>query len=74
VRELHPHTPEECFADGARSSQNQARVAAHEAYVAASRIIGLLDETAEPAWIELATALREHAWLLHQELVHATAW
>jgi hypothetical protein len=73
VKEHHPHqhqlTPEEYAYDVDRTPQNQAKVSAHEAYIAANRILGLLDETAEPAWIEHASAIREHAWKLYQELV-----
>ena len=72
----HPHqlTPEECAADVARASQNQAKAAAHEAYLAANRILGLLDETADEAWIAHAEAIREHAWKLYETLVLETEW
>lgn len=76
MKELHPHqlTPEECANDGARAQLNHAKAAAHEAYIAANRVLGLFDETADPAWIAHAEAIREHAWKLYEALVHETEW
>jgi hypothetical protein len=76
TRESHPHqlTPEECAADVARAPQNQAKAAAREAYLAANRVLELLDETADPTWIALAEAAREHAGQLYQALVRETEW
>ena len=74
--EPHPHqlTAEECAADASRAQLNQAKAAAHEAYLAANRVLGLLDETADPIWIVHANAVRDHAWLLYQDLVRETEW
>ena len=76
MTEPHPHqlTPEECAADAERAPLNQAKAAAHDAYLAANRVLGLLDETADPIWIAHAQAVREHAWLLYQDLVRETEW
>jgi hypothetical protein len=76
VKEPLPHqlTPEECVKDTDRARLNQAKAAAYEAYLAANRVLGLLDETADPAWIKHAEAIREHAWSLYQALVHETEW
>lgn len=57
-----------------RAQLNQAKTAAHEAYIAANRVLGLLDETADPTWITHAEAVREHAWQLYQDLVRETEW
>ena len=72
----HPHqlTPEECAADTERIPQNQAKAAARDAYLAAGRILSLLDRTADPLWIAHAEAIREHARLLYQDLVRETEW
>ena len=76
MTEPHPHqlTPEEQGADVDRAPQNQAKAAAHDAYLAANRVLGLLDETADPAWIKHAEAIREHAWSLYQALARETEW
>lgn len=76
MKESHPHqlTPEECAADVERTPQNQAKAAAYEAYLAANRILGLLDETTDPAWVKHAEAIRQHAWSLYQALVADTEW
>lgn len=76
MKELHPHqlTPEEWAVDVDRTAYNQAKELAHEAYIAANRILGLLDETAEPAWFAHAKAIRDHAWALYEALVHDTEW
>lgn len=55
-----------------RATQSQAKAAAHDAYLAANRVLGLLDETADPAWIAHAEAIREHSWSLYQALVRET--
>lgn len=74
--EPHPHqlTPEECTKDTDRAQLNQAKAVAHEAYLAANRVLGLLDETADEAWIKHAETIREHAWQLYQALVLETEW
>jgi len=74
--EPHPHqlTSEECAAAVDRSQLNQAKAAACEAYRAACRTLGLLDETANPTWIKHAETIREHAWSLYQALVRETEW
>jgi hypothetical protein len=76
TREPHPHqlTPEECAADTDRATLNPAKAAAHEAYIAANRVLGLLDETADPAWIKHAETMRESAWQLYTALVNETEW
>ena len=72
----HPHQlmSEECAKDADRAQLNQAKAAAHEAYLAANRILGLLDETADEAWIVHAEAAREHAWKLYEALILETEW
>ena len=60
--------------DTDRAQLNQAKAAAHEAYIAANRVLGLLNETADPTWIAHAEAVREHAWQLYQDLVRETEW
>ncbi len=74
--EPHPHqlTHEEQAADADRAQLNQAKVAAHEAYLAANRVLGLLDETADEAWIKHAEEIREHAWQLYSALRLETEW
>ena len=69
-----PAHPEECAADADRAHLNQAKAAAHEAYIAANRVLGLLDETADPTWIARAEAIRENAWQLYTALAHETEW
>jgi len=70
----HQLTPEECTADSDRAQLNQAKVAAHDAYLATNRVLGLLDETADPSWITHAEAAREHAWKLYEALARETEW
>ena len=76
THEPHPHqlTPEECAADISRLELNQAKQAAHKAYLAATRVLDLLDETADPTWITHAEATRDHAWKLYEALVLETEW
>lgn len=76
MKEPQPHqlTAEECAADAARLPQNQAKAAALEAYQAANRVLDLLDESADPAWIAHAVTIRDHAWALYRSLVHETEW
>jgi hypothetical protein len=76
VNEPHPHqlTSEESANDTERTPQNQAKAAAYEAYHSANRILTLLDETADDAWIAHATAIRDHAWKLYTALVDETEW
>ena len=81
MNELHPHqlTSDECAADPRRAALNAAKQAAHEAYLAANRAIGHLHEhgdppSADPAWIAIAEAAREHAWKLYDTLVKETEW
>ena len=76
MNQPHPHqlTSEECVKDADRAQLNQAKAAAHEAYLAANRILGLLDETADEAWIAHAEAARAHAWKLYEALVLETEW
>jgi hypothetical protein len=72
----HPHqlTPDEQAVDTSRTPQNQAKAAAHEAYLAANRILALLDETSNPAWVAHAESMREHAWQLYDALQRETEW
>jgi len=73
----HQPTPEKCIRAVDQKALKQvkdAAYAANEAYIAANRVLGLLDETAEPAWIKLAETIREQTWSLYQELVHGTEW
>lgn len=72
----HPHqlTPEECAADTSRLELNQAKQAAHKAYLSAKRALDLLDETAHPTWIAHAEAARDSAWKLYEALVRETEW
>lgn len=56
------------------TSLNQAKAAAHDAYLAANRVLAVLDETADPAWIAHAEAVREKAWQLYTALVLETEW
>ena len=74
--EQHPHqlTAEECSADTSRLELNQAKHAAHKAYLAATRALDLLDETAAEVWIAHARAAKEHAWKLYEALVLETEW
>jgi hypothetical protein len=74
--EPHPHqlTPEERAADAPRKHLNQAKAAAHEAYLAANRAVHLLDETVDEALITLAHASRECAWALYTALMAETEW
>ena len=74
--EPHPHqlTPDESAGDPNRVQLNKAKQAAHDAYLAANRVLGLLDETADPSWITHAEAAREHAWKLYEALVRETEW
>lgn len=74
--EPHPHqlTPEECARDVDRAQLNQAKAAAHDAYLAAKRSLDHLDETADQAWITLAEAARDNAWKLYEALVLETEW
>lgn len=76
MTEPHPHqfTPEESADDTTRLALNQAKHAAHEAYLAAVRVLDLLDETADPAWVAHATAAQDHAWKLYEALVRETEW
>ena len=76
MKDPHPHqlTPEEQAADTDRAQLNKAKQAAHDAYLAANRVLGLLDETADPAWIADAEAIRERAWTLYNALVKETEW
>lgn len=53
-------------------SLHQAKQAAHKAYLAAKRVLDLLDETADEAWIKHAEASRDHAWKLYEALVLET--
>jgi hypothetical protein len=53
---------------------NQAKQAAHEAYLAAVRCLDLFDETADQVWIGHAVAAKEHAWKLYEVLVLKTEW
>lgn len=72
----HPHqlSPEECANDATRTQLNLAKAAAYEACLAATRVLSLLDETADPAWIARAEAVRAHAWKLYEALVLETEW
>lgn len=72
----HPHqlTPDEQAADQDRAQLNKAKQAAYDAYLAANRVLGLLDETADPTWIAYAEAVREHAWKLYEALGRETEW
>jgi hypothetical protein len=70
----HQPTPEEIAGDPDRSQLNKAKQAAHDAYLAVNRVLGLLDETADPSWIANAEAAREHAWKLYEALVRETEW
>lgn len=74
--EPNPHqlTHEEQAADPDRAQLNKAKQAAHDAYLAANRVLGLLDETADPSWITHAEAAREHAWKLYEAIVWETEW
>lgn len=74
MQDPHRLTPEECTQDADRSQLNQAKAAAYEAYLAANRVLGLLDETADPAWIKHAEATRESAWALYSALQLETEW
>lgn len=57
-----------------RAALNQAKEAAHDAYLAANRALAVLDETADPIWIQRAEAVRENAWQLYTALVQETEW
>lgn len=57
-----------------RAPLAQAKAAAHDAYLAANRALAVLDETADPAWIARAEAVRENAWQLYTALVLETEW
>lgn len=72
----HPHqlTHEERAADIDRAALNQAKEAAHDAYLAANRALAVLDETADPIWVQRAEAVRENAWQLYTALVQETEW
>ncbi len=74
--EPHPHqlTPEEQAADTKRAALNQAKEAAHDAYLAAKRCLEHLDETADPAWVEAISAAVEHVWEVYKALVRETEW
>lgn len=74
--EPHPHplTPEEQAADKERSQLNKAKQEAYAVYLATNRVLGLLDETADPSWIANAEAAREHAWKLYEALALETEW
>jgi hypothetical protein len=60
--------------DTARLMKLRAKEAAHDAYLAASRSLAVLDETADQAWIAHAEAARESAWKLYTALVLETEW
>jgi hypothetical protein len=73
----HQISPGECLLAVDRRTPKQAKdasYAVYEAYIATNRVLGLLDETAEPAWIKLAETIREQTWALYQELAHDTEW
>jgi hypothetical protein len=77
----HQISPGECLLAVDRRTPKQtpkqakdASYAVYEAYIATNRVLGLLDETAEPAWIKLAETIREQTWALYQELAHDTEW
>lgn len=53
---------------------NQAKEAAHEAYLAACRALTMLDETAADTWIDHAKTARQSAWDLYVALVLETEW
>lgn len=61
-------------ADTSCAALNQAKAAAHDAYLAANRALAVLDETADQAWITRAEAVRENAWQLYTALVLETEW
>jgi hypothetical protein len=63
------------FGDGWRSTfgtQCKIKHAAHLAHLAASRVLDMLDETADEAWVASARAAKQHALDLYQALVLET--
>ena len=70
----HQLTAEECSAAASRLELHQAKHAAHKAYLAATRALDLLDETADETWVAHALAAKEHAWKLYEALVLETEW
>lgn len=70
----HQLTAEECAADAPRAQLNLAKHAAHEAYLAAKRILDHLDETADPAWIDHAKTAMTYAWEVYSALLLETEW
>jgi hypothetical protein len=74
TRDPQPYqiTPAEHVADISGLELNQAKQAAHKAYLAAKRVLDLLDETADPSWISHAETARDHAWQLYEALVLKT--
>ena len=53
---------------------NAAKALAHEAYLAASRVLDAFDETADPVWTAHAKIACDHAWLLYEALLLETEW
>ncbi|HSX23312.1 MAG TPA: hypothetical protein VLE97_11115 [Gaiellaceae bacterium] len=74
TREPQPHrtTSDQHVVDISALELNQAKQAAHKAYLASQRVLDLLDETADPSWIVHAEAARDHAWKLYEALVLKT--
>jgi hypothetical protein len=73
VKEVpHKRSPEEQVASPDRIRLNQAKWAAHDAFLAARHAFNLLDKDADPALARAIQSSKEHAWKLYDVLARET--